>query len=71
MWVRLLHEWIQPNGDFDHIIQFLRVSGVETNKADLGGIKIFTEVALIRDAYFIRLPEVRAFMNDLTTLVAH
>ena len=66
---RLLHEWISPTGDADPMLQFLDASGVNCSAGNLDDIKIFTEVALIRDAYFIRKPDVGEFMDALVEAV--
>jgi hypothetical protein len=49
---------------------FLRRSGADCGDAELKGIKILTEVALIRDAYFVRKPDVGEFMDGLVQKVA-
>ena len=62
---RLLHEWIVPGGGSTLIGRFLSQSGLVEGQQDLGEIKIYVEVALIRDAYFHRKPSIEPFMNDL------
>lgn len=67
---RLLHEWIAPDREGDEIVQFLERSGADVEDLDVRRIKIFTEVALIRDAYFIRKDDAEDFMDDLAREVA-
>ena len=67
---RLLHEWIGPTGDSDRMRTFLRASGADCGETELKGIRIFTEVALIRDAYYIRKPDIGEFMDELVREVA-
>ena len=62
---RLLHEWIAQDSDKVFIVRFLNQSGLSAKHPDLENIKIYTEVALIRDAYFHRKPNVESFMDDL------
>lgn len=62
---RLLHEWITPGSDPTFITRFLEQSGLDVRQQDLGVIKIYTEVALIRDAYFHRKLNAEPFMDDL------
>jgi hypothetical protein len=62
---RLLHEWITPSSDTALIARFLNQSGVTVEQENLREIKIFTEVALIRDAYFHRKPDVEKFIDLL------
>lgn len=62
---RLLHEWITPSSDTVFISRFLGQSGYVGQQEDLREIKIYTEVALIRDAYFHRKPDVEQFIDDL------
>jgi hypothetical protein len=56
---RLLHE---PVNGYASLKQFLR-------RNDVGGFKIFAEVALIRDAYFTRRDYPIVFMDDLVARV--
>jgi len=62
---RLLHEWITPEGNKDLFIRFLNQSGLVANNGNLGEPRIYTEVALIRDSYYHRKPDVVPFMDDL------
>jgi hypothetical protein len=57
---RLLHE---PTGGYYALRTFVGDSDVPPS------FRIFAEVALIRDAYFIRCPDVRGFMDDLVRLI--
>lgn len=60
---RLLHEWITPSSDTTLITRFLNQSGVAVEQENLREIRIYTEVALIRDAYFHRKPDVETFID--------
>ncbi len=62
---RLLHEWIAPASDPVFITSFLNRSGLDVGQEDLVGTRIYIEVALIRDAYFHRKPNIESFMDDL------
>lgn len=46
-------------------------SGVEIDDKEAQTVKIFTEVSLIRDAYFVRKPEIANFMDELVSMVAY
>lgn len=67
---RLLHEWTLDRGECEHLAQFLQRSSPIKAIFDLKDIKIFVEVALIRDAYFARKTDVDKFMDDLVLVVA-
>lgn len=58
---RLLHE---PQNGHSALRQFLG------RDCDGGRVKIYSEVALIRDAYHVRKPHVSSFMSRLVQLVA-
>ena len=68
---RLLHEWIAPASESTLITRFLNQSGLVVKQQDLGVIKIYTEVALIRDAYFHRRPLIEPFMDELANEIIH
>ena len=61
---RLLHEWVTPTGNLELMTRFLNQSGHKVGEKKLGTISIYTEVALIRDAYFSKKPGVESFMDD-------
>ena len=67
---RLLHEWAPPQAPGQHFAAFLERSGVDAERAGSHPTGIFFEVALIRDAYFARKPEVERFMDRLAGIVA-
>ena len=63
---RLLHQWIAADNGSDFMNRFINQSGLSVEQEYLGDIKIYTEVALIRDAYFHRKPYTEQFMDDLS-----
>ena len=67
---RLLHEWAAPNADRKQLDSFLEKSGIDEVSTADSFPGIFFEVALIRDAYFARKPEVGEFMDHLASVVA-
>lgn len=67
---RLLHEKLVTdcyNSPLARVLQFLPIQG---SQFSYHGVKIFAEVALIRDAYFARKPNVREFMDKVVARIA-
>jgi len=67
---RLLHDWIAPSSSGKKMAEFLALSGMTSAPVDWSALKIFSEVALIRDAYFARKPQVSPFMDSLVSHIA-
>lgn len=78
---RLLHEGLTIEPDTGPLrsvldllsarrVSFSSPSGVDLARASLAKVAILTEVALIRDAYAARKPDVAPFMDALVTMVA-
>jgi hypothetical protein len=57
---RLLHE---PSDNYYALRMFLG------RTSELLSFRIFSEVALIRDAYYVRCPKVEQFMDDMVNLI--
>ena len=67
---RLLHENLVTdcyNSPLSRVLQFLPIHG---SQYSYHGVKVFTEVALIRDAYFARKPNVHDFMDKIVNRIA-
>jgi len=67
---RLLHENLVSdchNSPLSRVLQFLPI---QDKQFDYDGVKIYAEVALIRDAYFVRKPNVHPFMDKLVDRIA-
>lgn len=67
---RLLHEWISDTGHHEKFVRFLNKSGANIGQEYPGNIRIYLEVALIRDAYFVRKPNVHDWMDKLIKQIA-
>lgn len=65
---RLLHEWISHTGHHEKFVRFLNKSGANIGQEYPGNIRIYLEVALIRDAYFVRKPNVKDLMDWMDKL---
>jgi len=67
---RLLHEWISHTGHHEKFVRFLNKSGASIGQEYPSSIRIYFEVALIRDAYFARKPNVNDWLDKLTKQIA-
>ena len=68
---RLLHEKLE-NKKESPVVKFLK--RIKNGNSDLTNqkfenLRIFCEVAIIRDAYQVRKPNVSSFMDDLTVII--
>jgi hypothetical protein len=68
---RLLHDIIPPRGNGEGLNNLLLKSGYPGELDNPDSVGIYCEVALIRDAYFARKPNVHNFMDQLVNEVAH
>ena len=67
---RLLHDIIPPVSSGDHFYSFLKKSGYQGSLHDPNKVGIYCEVALIRDAYYARKPNIEQFMDRLVQEIA-
>lgn len=65
---RLLHTWISHTGHHEKFVRFLNKSGANIGQEYPSNIRIYLEVALIRDAYFARKPNVDDLMDWMDKL---
>lgn len=71
---RLLHEKLADQPQASALNRFMgllakKIDAIKLDKLRYTNIGIYTEVALIRDAYFVRKDNVDSFMNGLTKLI--
>jgi len=70
---RLLHESLDKKGN-SPLGQFLsilsaKVKGISLDNLNFDNVGIYSEVSIIRDAYFYQKPNVKTYMDELTRIV--